>query len=261
MTFSAVIQHDFGPSVHCLSANSSTIYLVGTAHISKNSELLVRHVIETILPDRVCLELDRRRYYGLCQDNLGQTDNRRKPIRGKQFSLISWLMSSYQRALAGSLGVAPGTELLAGAQTAERLGIPCIFCDRDIQTTLGRARQAMSFGQKMRLIVTLLIVVLRREKLSTEQVSNLQKQDSIASLINEWARAFPALKKVIIDERDIILAENIKAAGGERLVAVVGAGHVAGIIAGLAIDNRSKLAELSTLPTPKPWFAGCQFRP
>lgn len=252
MGLSAVIQHDFGPEVHCLSHGGSTIYLIGTAHISKHSELLVRKVIETILPDQVCLELDHCRYYSLCRDKPGQIDDRRKLFFGKHFSLINWLMISYQHALAESSGVSPGIELLAAAQTAERLGIPCIFCDRDIRITLGRARKAMSFGQKARLLTALLVGLLRRDKLSAEQVSTLQKQDSIAGLMNEWAIAFPTLKKVIIDERDIILAENIKAAGGERLVAVVGAGHIAGIIAGLAIDNRSKLAELYTLPTPRP---------
>lgn len=252
MTVSVLLDHPYGPDVYCLTYGDATIYLVGTAHVCQDSVALVRHIIETTLPDRLCLELDRHRYQAMCRNTPGQFPGLKNLLQAKQFSLLSWLMLAYQQKLANKLGVSPGAELLAAAQTAERLGIPYVFCDRDARITLARARQAMSFRQKVRLFIALASALLRPEKLTTEQLGKLKSHDGIANLIGEWAAQFPALKRVIIDERDIILAENIKAAGGERLVAIVGAGHIAGILRCLAIDNRAMLAEFATWPPQEP---------
>jgi pheromone shutdown-related protein TraB len=63
----------------------------------------------------------------------------------------------------------------------------------------------------------------------------------------------PALKTILIDERDQYLAEKIRQAPGRKIVAVVGAGHVPGIINhwGAAVD----LPALEQLPPPGRWAA------
>jgi pheromone shutdown-related protein TraB len=66
--------------------------------------------------------------------------------------------------------------------------------------------------------------------------------------MNELGEMLPDLKKVIIDERDIFLAEKIKQAQGDKIVAVVGAGHVEGIKRVIARDNSTVLAEISVFP-------------
>ena len=58
----------------------------------------------------------------------------------------------------------------------------------------------------------------------------------------------PELKKVLIDERDIYLAEKIKMSAGKKLVAVVGAGHVEGIKKRIPEDHSSSMASISTFP-------------
>ena len=47
--------------------------------------------------------------------------------------------------------------------------------------------------------------------------------------MQEFGNAFPEVKTVLIDERDAYLASRIRNAPGKRILAVVGAGHVAGI--------------------------------
>jgi len=56
------------------------------------------------------------------------------------------------------------------------------------------------------------------------------------------------MKRVLIDERDIYLSEKIKATPGNNLVAVVGAGHVNGIIKSFNQDNFYQLAEIDIIP-------------
>ena len=59
----------------------------------------------------------------------------------------------------------------------------------------------------------------------------------------------PALKRVLIDERDGFLAQKIRDTPGDCLVAVVGAGHVAGMKRALQSDERIDLDRLNEMPT------------
>jgi pheromone shutdown protein TraB len=63
------------------------------------------------------------------------------------------------------------------------------------------------------------------------------------------------LKRVLIDERDAYLAEKIRRAPGDKLVAVVGAGHVAGLAEHLERGDAVDLAPLESVPGPSR-FAG-----
>lgn len=57
----------------------------------------------------------------------------------------------------------------------------------------------------------------------------MKNQDTINAILNEFTDSFPRLKKPLIDERDQYLAQKIKDAPGEKIVAVLGAAHVPGI--------------------------------
>ena len=50
--------------VHRLSKGEKEIFLVGTAHVSRESVTLVKDVIEKVQPDTVCVELCESRYQG-----------------------------------------------------------------------------------------------------------------------------------------------------------------------------------------------------
>ena len=63
----------------------------------------------------------------------------------------------------------------------------------------------------------------------------------------------PVVKAILIDERDQYLCEKIRSAPGEKIVAVVGAGHVPGIKK--YWERNIDLNELETLPS-KGAFAG-----
>ena len=52
----------------------------------------------------------------------------------------------------------------------------------------------------------------------------------------------PTMRRVLLDERDIVLADALKRAPGERVVGVVGKAHVAGIAAAWEEDTLTRLA-------------------
>ena len=247
---------DYGSDVHMLTHADRLIILVGTAHISQESTDLVRRVINLEEPDCVCLELDDKRYQALTQKERWQSLDLKEVLRRKQLStlVINLLMAAYQKKLGGKLGVIPGAELLAAAETARDRHIPISLCDRDIRITLRRAWKSTSLWKKSYLLTTLLASLFDDTEISEEKLTELKRKDVLSDLMDELGETFPDLKRVLIDERDIFLAEKIKASPGKRLVAVVGAGHIAGIVREFAQDNRGRIAEINTIPpVSKAW--------
>jgi pheromone shutdown-related protein TraB len=249
MSETTIPQHQYPDDVHVFHTEDRTIILVGTAHISQESVNLVTEIITRENPDGVCIELDDNRYKVLTERKRWQALDLKEIIRNKQLSMlmINMLMASYQKKLGNQLGVLPGAELLAAAETARAHGIPIFLCDRDVRITLRRAWKSTSFLKKGYLFAALLGTIFDRTEVSEEKLSELRKKDVLADLMDEMGDSLPDVKKVLIDERDIYLSEKIRASPGKKIVAVVGAGHVEGILRHLPDDNSSQMADLQTL--------------
>ncbi len=247
----AVFPHgQYSSDVAPIHLHNKTILLVGTAHISQQSADLVQEIIENEQPDTVCIELDEKRYVALSKKQKWENLDLKQVVRKKQLStlLVNLVLSSYQKRLGGQLGVMPGTELLTAAKTAEKHDIPVELCDRDVRVTLRRAWHATTFFKKGYLLATLLASLFDKTELDEEKLSELRQQDMLSELMKELGTTFPDTKKALIDERDIFMAEKIKAAKGERVVAIVGAGHVEGILRCIKNDHNSKMEEINTIP-------------
>ncbi|HSL40412.1 MAG TPA: TraB/GumN family protein [Desulforhopalus sp.] len=249
--------HHYDQDVHVIHHDDRTILLVGTAHISQDSVNLVRTVIEQEEPDCVCLELDDKRYQALTEQQQWQSLDLKSIIKNKQLStlLVSLLMASYQKRLGSKLGVTPGAELLMAAQTARRLQIPVSLCDRDVRITLRRAWKSTSFFKKGYLLASLLTGLFDRSEISEEKLRELKQSDVLSGMMAEMAETLPDLKRVLIDERDIFIAEKIKSSPGKRVVAIVGAGHIEGMIASFATSNVHRLTEISRIPPVSKGYA------
>jgi pheromone shutdown-related protein TraB len=236
--------------VQVLSVEGREIFLVGTAHVSKESVDLVRQVIANEKPDSVCVELDDKRYKALSGRKRWESLDLREIIRKKQLAtlLVNLILASYQKKLGMQLGVMPGSELLEATREAEKHAIPVSLCDRDVRVTLRRAWHATSFFKKGYLLATLLVSLFDTTEITEEKLEQLKKKDVLSELMSELGEAMPELKKVLIDERDIYLSEKIKMTAGRRLVAVVGAGHVEGIRRRISEDNSKMLPAISVFP-------------
>lgn len=256
MTTAAFPSHEYSDDVHIVKIQDKTVLLIGTAHISQQSVELVQEVISQEDADCVCIELDDKRYHSLSQKKQWQSLDLKTIIKKKQLATLmaSMLMASYQKRLGGQLGIKPGAELLAAANSAKERQIPISLCDRDIRITLRRAWKSTSFFKKGYLVSSLFASLFDNTEVSEEKLQELKQKDVLTELMDELGDTFPDLKRVLIDERDIYLAEKIKNSPGKRLVAVVGAGHVAGLIEMIKLDNSKKLEEITSIPTvSKAW--------
>ncbi len=240
--------------VHIVNLGGKEIILIGTAHVSRKSVDLVQRIISEQQPDCVCIELDEKRYNSLARKKRWQALDLKEIIRRKQLStlLINLVLASYQKRLGDQLGVQPGTELIEAARTAEKYNIPLALADRDVRVTMRRAWKKTSFYKKGMLLANLLASLFDDTEITEEKLTELKETDILSELLNELGRSMPELKRVLIDERDIFLAEKIKAAEGKRIVAVVGAGHVAGIKKVIGEDHGDQVEKINTIPPVSP---------
>jgi pheromone shutdown-related protein TraB len=66
--------------------------------------------------------------------------------------------------------------------------------------------------------------------------------------MSELGENLPELKRTLIDERDAYLAQKIRDTVGNRLVAVVGAGHVEGMARAIEANRNVDLSEIEIIP-------------
>ncbi len=227
------------------------LYLVGTAHISKESVEDVRTTIEQVRPDAVCVELCKARHQAMTQlDNWHNMDVF-KVVRQRKatFLLAQLVMNSFYRQLGEKLGVRPGAEMLEGIRMAEHTGARLVLADRDIEITLKRVWRYLTFWSKLKLAMQLMAGILFRAEIDADMIEQLKKQDQLEAVMAEFAGQYPEIKRRLIDERDTFLAEKIRTAPGRKIVAVVGAGHIDGIKS--QIHQEQSLDALMELP-PKP---------
>ncbi|MBT8378531.1 MAG: TraB/GumN family protein [Ignavibacteria bacterium] len=240
--------------VQIVNKDGREFIIVGTAHISQQSADLVREVITNENPDTVCIELDEKRYKALSEKNRWENLNLKNLIKQKQLStlIVNLVLSSYQKKLGEKLGVTPGTELLEAANTANELDLPIELCDRDVRITLKRAWHSMSFWQKLKLLIGGFGGIFEKQELTEEKLAELRSKDVLSEMMNELGKAMPVLKKVIIDERDTYIAEKMKRSKGEKIVSVVGAGHVNGIVKALKNEEEVDLNKIEVIPPSSP---------
>jgi len=236
--------------VHLVEVNGRRIYLVGTAHISRESVDLVREVIEGQRPDAVCIELDERRFKALSEQKRWEGTDLREIIRKRQLAtlLVNFMLASYQKRLGGKLGVMPGSELLEASKVAKENDVPVALVDRDVRITLRRAWSALSVWKKSMLLSGILSSSFDTPDLDEEELRRIREKDVLSELMEDLGRAMPALKRVLIDERDGFLAQKIRDTPGDCLVAVVGAGHVEGMKRALLTDEPIDLDRLNEMP-------------
>ncbi len=235
---------------------SPNLRLIGTAHVSSESVEIVKEQISEYAPDIVAVELCNSRLSSLkepesldSEDLLNIIKEGRSPM-----ILLQTALAAQQRKMGLTTGEKPGAELLVAVQIAENSNIPVEMIDRDVVVTLRRAWHRMGLLEKLRVLNTLLWDD-EDEDVSIDDV--LGDSDMMSKLMEEAREVAPEAGKVLIDERDAFLAGRIQQIRGRgRILAVVGAGHLEGIVNNLKeppLEVASNLSELSAEPPKKIW--------
>ena len=226
--------------------------LLGTAHVATASVEAVKQNIEEWKPDIVAVELCKGRHDALTQEKRLDREGLLKVIKeGKApMVLLQSLLAAEQRKLGLDEGQQPGAELLAAVEVANEAELRVELVDRDIQTTLRRAWNKMSFKEKFGLMWALLAEEDSNEELELEQM--LADKDLLTSLMEELREVSPGAGSVLIDERDEFIARKISGIRSQgKVLAVLGAGHLDGVSKLLEQEvepSDERIADLSVVP-------------
>jgi len=228
--------------------------IIGTAHVSTASVALVREQIDEWKPNLVAVELCDSRLKSLQQPDDLDNDDLLKIISEGRSSMIllQSALAAQQRRMGMETGEKPGAELLAAIEVAKENRIDHALIDRDVVITLRRAWRKMGLREKWR-VLNALLWEDDDEEFDLDEL--VEDSDLLTTMMEEAREAAPRAGEVLIDERDAFLAGRIQQIRGKgKVLAVVGAGHINGIIEHLQkppMETTSKLSELSSEP-PKP---------
>ncbi|MBR7553667.1 TraB/GumN family protein [Allobacillus sp. GCM10007491] len=231
-----------------IDLDGKEIILIGTAHVSKQSALQVKEVIEAEQPDSVCVELDEQRYESVKDKNKWENMDIFKVVKEKKATLLlmNMMISSFQNRVAKQFGIQPGQEMIQGIESASEIGAELVLADRNIQTTFSRIWRNIGLSGRAKLMMSIFYSIFNKEEISEEELEKMKSQDMLNTVMEEFTREFPRLKKPLIDERDQYLAQKIKKAPGDKVVAVLGAAHVPGIKREIYQEN--DFEKLSAVP-------------
>lgn len=257
--------------LHC--PNGSIVYLVGTAHFSKESVNDVRETIRKVRPNVIVIELCKERQMML---QFSEEDILREAaeinfakVRHyiRRDGLVAGIMQSLflklSAELTTKLGVAPGGEFRAAFEEGVKQGVPIMLGDRLINVTLKRVLLSLNFFQKLRFYYTIVKTLSADLTITPEEVEKMKDKDMVDMLVGELAKEFPTVTEVLVDERDKVLALSLKTAARPSaiglpsipsahpmvVVGVVGMGHVKGIQSHWNTEITG-IQELISIPKP-----------
>ncbi len=236
--------------IHILDRNGKQIILIGTAHVSRHSAQLVSDTIESEQPDTVCVELCNNRLAAIRDKDRWQNMDIIKIIKEKKALMLfmNLLLASFQKKIADKFGIKPGQEMINAIAAAEKTGAVIIPADREIQTTLSRIWRGMGFWEKTKLLFSIALSFGQSDEIEEADIEKMKHQDILQSLLSEIKEDHPIIGEVLINERDQFLAQSIRNAPGDKIIAVVGAAHVPGILKYIEQNTPIDIAALKTLP-------------
>lgn len=253
--------------VQSLSIGESTITILGTAHVSRASAEKAQELIESKQHDVVCIELCQSRFNAMTDPNALAKMDLFDVIRSGKASMVtaSLALGSYQQRMAEQLGIEPGLEMKTSIKHAKELDLPLIVIDREVGTTLKRVYHNVPFWKRLYIIAGLFTSVVSRETVSEEEIEKLKTGDLLETTFAQFAEDAKDLFVPLIDERDRYmtakLLQALKDHPGKNLLAVVGAGHVKGMMSYLQKNLMDKtynpedvISKLDMIPKKRSWF-------
>ena len=227
------------------------IILVGTAHVSEKSAQTVESVIREHAPDCVALELCEPRLQAIRNPNRWEETDIFNVIRsGRSYVLFAQLvLASFQKRVAEKLGIRPGEEMLRALATVDELDLKTALIDREVRTTLKRAWSKTTWWSSVKLMCSMCgSLFTKQNEISAEEIEKLKAQDALTTIIEEFSEMLPGIKSVLIDERDLYMAKKLSDLPYSKTVAIVGAGHVPGMLK--AFGTEIDITALEEIPPP-----------
>lgn len=233
------------------------LVIIGTSHIAAESIKEVRAAAESFKPEIIAIELDRRRLIGLIEkrkSHLKPQDIFQLGIKAYAFAIV---VSYVQKKLGRLVGVAPGSEMLEAVNLAKKTKAQLALIDQDITITLHNFSKAFTWKEKWHLLVDVLKAILFRERemqrlgLTNFDLTKVPCKAVVTKLIKRVRERYPSVYKVLIKDRNYVMARNLAALvqkyPDKHILAVVGAGHEEELLKLVRKVNEGKVEFVSSI--------------
>lgn len=232
--------------------------LIGTGHVF-NLDAAVRDAVVALRPDLVMLELDKARLEAILE-------RRRTGKELRAPTAMARILQDFQRAVADMYGAQAGGEMLAGFDGAQMVGSRVAVIDRPIEETVRRLQQGVTWRERLRVVGFLAASQAARlwpfgRRVRKEQIEAqmAQYQEDPEAVFREMRQKLPSVYRVVLEERNQVLADNIRIglAGSRRAVAILGDAHLPGVLERLQGLEMTvyRLGDVRSGRLPKPLVA------
>ena len=202
--------------------------IIGTSHVAIQSIKEVEQVILDIKPNIVAIELDPKRFQSLIhkkKTKLRLRDIQKVGFKGFLFNALgAWI----ENKLGKSVGILPGSEMKKAVETAYKIKADLALIDQDIEITLKKLSQTLTWKEKFRFLIDILKSLFAKNKIKFD-LTKVPDEKTIKMLTNQVRKRYPSFYKVLIKDRNFFMAKalyNLMIKDTNKtIVAVVGAGH------------------------------------
>lgn len=230
---------------------TNNITLLGTAHVSKESVKEVEELILKKQPKYICIELDKQRYDNLVNDEQWKNTDIVSVIKNKQFPglVMQVIIASVQKKFSFTTNSEPAGEFKKAIELAKQTNAEIILIDRNIKITLNRIWRKLTLFNKVDIITSFLFGSDDTE-LTENSIQDIMKDDVMELAFSSFKEKLPIIHKVLVEERDEYMANNIlELTTKEEVVVIIGKAHLNGIFNKVKSNsNTHNNAELDIIP-------------
>lgn len=214
--------------------NYENLMFLGTSHIARQSLNDVKNYIGKEKPKIIALELDKKRLHALMQKGPRKIDLRSIRKIGLKGFLFSLFGAWAERKLGKIVGVVPGTEMKQAIKIAKKKNIEIALVDQDIEVTLRRLSQTLTWKEKLNFLADIVKALFVQKKELDFDLTKVPDKKTIKKLVDRLKDRYPNVYKVLIEERNRAIADNLKRLmslnPNKKILVILGAGHTDDVI-------------------------------
>jgi pheromone shutdown protein TraB len=176
----------------------------------------------------------------LCEERLWALRDKERDRVGLPINsgLLPWLLTLLERAVGSVTDVFPGSEMLGAVEEAERVGSQIALIDRPITLILEGLR-SIPLAEKVKIGVDAVAALFT---IRSGRKAIFSANQDLDKVMTEFNAKYPTLSRILVQERDRYMADRLQEIlrlTSGRVVAVVGLGHVKGIMQDLDQSERA----------------------
>ena len=206
------------------------LVFLGTSHIARQSLEEVRKCIEEEKPDILALELDAKRLNALMSKGRNAINLKNVKSIGLKGFIFSLFGAWAEKKLGKLVGVAPGSEMKQAIKIARKEGIKIALIDQDIEITLRNFSNSITWREKKNFIADLLKALFLKKERMEFDLETVPSKAVIKKLTYMLKKRYPNIHKTLIEERNVVIANNLKRlmedAPDKKILVILGAGHI-----------------------------------